>query len=66
MSRYLFGLYICYWCSVLQNCGDFFVQFRVHTYFIADFSVIVTFLRLSGEEKGASGHPSLQERERHL
>lgn len=41
-----------------------FLQLRIYTYFIPDFRVIVTFLRLSGEEKGASGHPSLQEHER--
>lgn len=56
---------VCLVCTSV-TCALFCRMVSFSTYFIADFSVIVTFLRLRGEEKGASGHLSLQEHERHL
>lgn len=58
MSQYLFGLYIFYQCSGLHNTSELLCSLKYIPFRIADFNVIVTFLKLSREEKGASGHPS--------
>lgn len=58
MSQYLFGLYICYLCSGLHNTGELLCSLEYVQFLIGDFIVIVSFLKLSREEKGASGHPS--------
>lgn len=57
MSQYLFGLYICYWCSGLHNTGEMLCGLEYTPFFIADFNVIATFLKLRREEKGVGGHP---------
>lgn len=57
MSQYLFGLYICYWCSGLHNSGELLCSLEYIPFFITDFNVIATFLKLRREEKGAVDIP---------